>query len=409
MPAIAAERDARRSTTPSSPIVAIVTPRRPTAWGALARELAAVFLLLVVVLVAGPSRPGEGPASAPWDYQREQVVVAGGGPLNAYARTAMRATAWLGRASIERQRDVDRLNLLRFLVGEPAAAAVAGWRQGRELALQGGTAAAVGVLIGFGVLARPARRTWLVAVLLLLGLTLLVTKPDTTVRLASAPSTAIPAGVAGLAGSPSPAGRAGAPATPGVERRALASRYWTSFVAGPLSRLQTGSPVLADAPPKAKAGVLEEVRQRVPGVGAWAAGRHALERAVIATLSLTYLVPFAVLLGVLAMIATCVQALLLLLGLGTLAALPLAVDPRWRPAVARWWLRPLLASLLLLAAAALASLLVMWLATVLRGSDELLGTLLAGSAWPVLTGVLAVWWLRRRRAARATAVGGERP
>ena len=70
MPAIAAERDARRSTTPSSPIVAVVTPRRPTAWGALARELAAVFLLLVVVLVAGPSRPGEGPASAPWDYQR---------------------------------------------------------------------------------------------------------------------------------------------------------------------------------------------------------------------------------------------------------------------------------------------------------------------------------------------------
>jgi hypothetical protein len=32
--------------------------------------------------------------------------------------------------------------------------------------------------------------------------------------------------------------------------------------------------------------------------------------------------------------------------------------------------------------------------------------LLAGSAMPVLTGVLALWWLRRRRAARAGAGGG---
>lgn len=404
MPAIAAERDARRS-TPSSPTVASVAPRRMTAWDALARELAAAFLLLVVVLLAGPARPGDPPASAPWDYQREQVVVEGEGPLNAYARAAMRATAWLGRASIERQRDVDRLNLLRFLVGEPAAVAVAEWRQGHELALRGGTAAAVGVLIGFGVLARPARRTWLVAVLLLLGLTLLVTKPDTTLRMAGAPSTAIPAGVAGLAGSPSPARPTGAPAH---DRRVLATRYWTSFVAGPLSRLQTGTAVLAGAPPTAKAGVLDAVRGNMPAVAAWAAGRRALERVVIATLALTYVLPFAVLLGVLAMVATCVQALLLLLGVGTLVAAPLAVDPRWRPAVARWWLGPLLASLLLLAAAAFASLLVMWVATALRSSDELFGTLLAGSAVPVLAGVLALWWLRRRRATRAAAGGGRR-
>jgi hypothetical protein len=404
MPAIAAERDARRS-TPSSPTVASVAPRRTTAWDALARELAAAFLLLVVVLLAGPARPGDPPASAPWDYQREQVVVEGEGPLNAYARAAMRATAWLGRASIERQRDVDRLNLLRFLVGEPAAVAVAEWRQGHELALRGGTAAAVGVLIGFGVLARPARRTWLVAVLLLLGLTLLVTKPDTTLRMAGAPSTAIPAGVAGLAGSPSPARPTGAPAH---DRRVLATRYWTSFVAGPLSRLQTGTAVLAGAPPTAKAGVLDAVRGNMPAVAAWAAGRRALERVVIATLALTYVLPFAILLGVLAMVATCVQALLLLLGVGTLVAAPLAVDPRWRPAVARWWLGPLLASLLLLAAAAFASLLVMWVATALRSSDELFGTLLAGSAVPVLAGVLALWWLRRRRATRAAAGGGRR-
>jgi hypothetical protein len=404
MRATAAERGGRLSGAPADPTIA--SPRRrprPIAWGVLPRELAAAFLLLVLVLVLSPARPGQGPASPVWDYQHEQVVVAGDGPLNAYARTAMRATAWLGRASIERQRDVDRLNLLRFLAGEPLAAGMAGWRQRHQPALQGATAVAVLALVAFGVLARPARRTWLVVVLLLFGLTLLVTKPDTTMRVASAPSTAIPAGVAGLAGSPSPAGRAGAP--PPADRHALSGRYWIAFVAGPLSRLQTGSPVLASAPPAAKAGVLDSVRRRVPGVRAWAAGRHGLQRVVIATLALSYVLPFAVLLGVLAMVATCAQALLLLLGLATLGAMPLALEPRWRPAVTRWWLRPLLATALLLTAATLASLLVMWLATVLHGGDELIGTLLAGSIWPLLTGALTAWWLHRRRLRAAVAEG----
>jgi hypothetical protein len=401
MRATAAERGGRAPGTPTGTTVANAGRRRAIVWGVLPRELAAAFLVLVIAVLVSPARPGQGPASPSWDYQHEQVVIAGGGPLNAYSRAAIRATAWLGRASIERQRDVDRLNLLRFLAGEPLASGLAAWRQRHEPALQGGTAATVLALVAFGVLARPARRTWLVALLLLLGLTVLVTKPETSMRVASAPSTAIPAGVAGLAGTPSPAGRAGAPPPP--ERRVLAGRYWTVFVAGPLSRLQTGSPVLASAAPAAKAGVLDSVSRRVPGVRAWAAGRHALQRAVIATLALSYLLPFAALLGVLAMVATCAQALLLLLGLAALGAGPLALDPRWRPAVTRWWLRPLIASLLLLTAATLASLLVMWVATVLHVGDELLGTLLAGSAWPVLTGALATWWLRRRRALRVAA------
>ena len=406
MRATAAERGGRLSAAPPRPTAAGARRPRAIVWGVLPRELAAAFLLLVLVLLVSPARPGQGPAAPTWDYQHEQVVVTGGGPLNAYARTAMRATAWLGRASIERQRDVDRLNLLRFLAGEPLATGLAGWRQGHEPALRDATAVVVLVLVGFGVLTRPARRTWLVAVLLLFGLTLLVTKPDTSMRVASAPSTAIPAGVAGLAGSPSPAGRAGAPPPP--DRHVLAGRYWIAFVASPLSRLQTGSPVLASAPPTAKAGVLDSVRRRVPGVRAWAAGRHALQRAVIATLALTYVLPFAALLGVLAMVATCAQALLLLLGLATLGAVPLALEPRWRPAVVRWWLRPLLASLLLLTLAALTALLVMWVATVLHAGDELLGTLFAGSAWPLVSAALAAWWLRRRRL-RVLAAQGRPP
>jgi hypothetical protein len=403
MPATAAEQGGRAPGTPAGSTVASAGRRRPIVWGVLPRELAAAFLVLVVAVLLSPARPGQGPAAPTWDYQHEQVVIAGGGPLNAYSRAAISATAWLGRASIERQRDVDRLNLLRFIAGEPLAAGLAAWRQHHQAALQGGTAAAVLALVGFGVLARPARRTWLVALLLLLGLTVLVTKPETSMRVASAPSTAIPAGVAGLAGTPSPAGRAGAPPPP--DRRVLAGRYWLAFVAGPLSRLQTGSPVLATAAPAAKAGVLTSISRRVPGVRAWAAGRHALQRAVIATLALGYLLPFAALLGVLAMVATCAQALLLLLGLAALVAAPLALEPRWRPAVTRWWLRPLIASLLLLTVTTLTSLLVMWSATLLHVGDDLLGTLLAGSAWPVLSGALAIWWLQRRRALRAAAEG----
>ncbi|HEY2957684.1 MAG TPA: hypothetical protein VGM21_05685, partial [Actinomycetota bacterium] len=404
MSASAAERGGRVPGTPTGSTVASAGRRRRIVWGVLPRELAAAFLVLVVAVLVSPARPGQGPAAPTWDYQHEQVVIAGGGPLNAYSRAAIRATAWLGRASIERQRDVDRLNLLRFLAGDPLASGLAGWRQHHQAALRGGTAVAVLALVAFGVLTRPARRTWLVALVLLLGLTVLVTKPETSLRVASAPSTAIPAGVAGLAGTPSPAGRAGAPPPP-PDRRVLAGRYWLAFVAGPLSRLQTGSPVLASAAPAAKAGVLTSISRRVPGVRAWATGRHALQRAVIATLALSYLLPFAALLGVLAMVATCAQALLLLLGLAALGAAPLALEPRWRPAVTRWWLRPLVASLLLLTVTTLASLLVMWAATILHVGDDLLGTLLAGSAWPVLGGAVAIWWLRRRRAVRAAAEG----
>ncbi|HYT26383.1 MAG TPA: hypothetical protein VEP73_07895, partial [Actinomycetota bacterium] len=127
------------------------TPGRALFRTVLARELAATFLLLGVALAAGPARTGATPGSAPWGYQREAVDVAGRGPINAYARATIRATAWLARASIERQRDVGRLNLLQYLAGDPAARAVGAWRPGHRLALEGGTAAALLALVACGV------------------------------------------------------------------------------------------------------------------------------------------------------------------------------------------------------------------------------------------------------------------
>ena len=407
---------ARSGPRPAAPTARPATPGPVPVRAVLARELAAAFLLLAVVLVAMPARPGAhgAPPGAPWDYQRETVTVAGDGPLNACARAAVRATAWLARASIERQRDVGRLNLLHYLAGKPAAASLGAWRQAHRLALQGGTAAALLALVAYGVLLRPATRTWAVAILLLLGLTLLVTKPETVTTLAGGPGTAIPAGATGAVARLDPGGGpARARLSADAARQALAARYWRSFVASPLSRLQTGSGVLADAPPAQKPGVLALVRRHLPGVDAWAAGRHALGRAVIATVAVAYVLPFALALGALAMVATCAQALSLLLGVGGLLAIPLAVDPRRRAAVARWWLAPLAGSVLLLGAASLLSALVMWAGAGLHATDEAVGAVLAGSTWPVAGAVLLAWWLRRRRraerAAPAPAEGGGRP
>ncbi len=83
----------------------------------LFRYLAVGFILLATVVVANPSAPDAGADRDPWDYQREQVDVQGRGLLNAYARTTVRATAWLAKSSIERQRDMLRLSLFDVLVG----------------------------------------------------------------------------------------------------------------------------------------------------------------------------------------------------------------------------------------------------------------------------------------------------
>ena len=64
----------------------------------------------------------------PWDYQREQVDVQGRGALNAYGRTAIRATAWLAKSSIERQRDMLETGLFDVTVGAGAADSIGGWR-----------------------------------------------------------------------------------------------------------------------------------------------------------------------------------------------------------------------------------------------------------------------------------------
>jgi hypothetical protein len=387
------------------------TPPRPSElgthdwlWTVLAPYLGATILLLATVFALNPHRAGDprAPAAA-WDYQRELVAVDGRGAGNAYARTAIRAAAGMAKGSIERQRDVFRLNLLDFLVGRSLAGDVGAWRDAWRLPLQGGTTVLVAALIAYGVLRRPGRRLWLVAALLLVAATVVVTRPYTTTRLAAAPGVAVPELTTRAAAALRLDGD-------GVDaeqvRERLAGRYWTEFVAYPLSRLQSGGTTLAESPPTAKPGLLDLLRRRVVVVNDWAVGRHGPERALIASSATLYVLPFALLLGVLAMVATCAQAMLYLLCLGALVAGPLAAEARWRRAILTWWLLPLAAAAALLAAAGLASLFVLWLGQLVHAADEQLSVLVAGSIGPLAAGVLASRWLRRVRRERRVALGG---
>jgi hypothetical protein len=406
------------------------TPRgAPGPGRVLAAYLAAAFLLLAVVFALRPAQ-GPAPAAPTWDYQRETVALEGGGTLNAYARWAVRTTASVTRGSIERQRDVHRLSPLDYLTGQRAASALAGWRERHRLPLEGATLAAVCALAAWGTLRRRPGRVWLAALLMLVGLTLLVTRPQTATTLAAKAGTEVPnlllraaatadpsksvatAGSPGEGGVGSSAGAVGG-AAPGpsaaeVVQRTVATRYWTAFVGEPLSRLQTGTTVLATAPPAAKAGVLGTLRGRVTAVGDWAVGRRGPERAVIATLALAYVLPFALALVALAMLASCAQTLVWLLALAGPLVAPLAVDPRRRRAVLRWWLVPLAAALALLAGAALASLVVIRVAELTHAADAYLGMLLAGSTAPVLAAALAIRRLLRQRPARPLALPSSR-
>jgi hypothetical protein len=401
----------RGATEPAdAPTRVVARPERPAyavaglVRAVLVRYLAGAFLLLFIVTLVHP-RGQPAPQSQPWQYQRETIAVDGSGLLNAYARAALHGTAWLAKASIERQRDVHRLNLLDFLLGPGAAQGVGGWRSAHRLALEVTTQVAIGGLVLYGLVLRPARRRWLLALVLLLVSTLFLTKPQAVLQAAAAPGIAVPNRMLGMVARVAPASEADRHGSAADVEQRMSTSFWTAFVAQPLSRMQTGTTVLGDVPPGRRAGVLQALRRGIGSVNDWALGRHGPERAFIGTSALGYVVPFAIALGALAMVTACAQTLLFVLLLLGPFVLPFAVDgPRRRGDLIRYWLLPLFASVGLLAVASFASYVLLRIAQTLHATDVYLGLLLAGSIWP-LTLVLVVRQRlrRRRRQAQATA------
>jgi hypothetical protein len=364
----------------------------------LFRYLAVGFILLATVVVANPGAPTAPGDPDPWDYQREQVDVQGRGVLNAYGRMSIRATAWLAKSSIERQRDMLRLSLFDALIGPGAAQSVGGWRARNANLLEAATKAALLGLIAWGVIRRPAWRNVTLAALLLIVATVAITRPYSTVSAATRPGVVVPNAMLTMVTRIAPDGGAGDQADAEPTQRRLLTGYWRSFVAHPLSRMQTGTTVLAEAEPGKKASVLDSLRKNVAAVNDWAVGHRGPERAFIATSALGYVLPFAVGLGALAMVAACAQTILFLLCLAGPFVLPVAVaGRRHRRALVRFWLAPLLGSVAVLAAASLLSFVVVRAAETLHASDEYVGLLLAGSTWPALAAFLIGRWLTHRR------------
>ncbi len=365
----------------------------------LTRYLVISAAILALVLAFGPGLH-DAENRETWQYEHDQVHLEGGGALNAYARTTMRLTAWVTAGSIDRVRSLHERNLLNSAAGMPAAAQVGGWEAGHNPALRTFTQVTMLALVAYGMVRRPQRRTWVVAILLLLVAAVAITRPSAVTDATGTAGTAVPQLMLGTFAQVDPGTPPGEERTGQEAQQRLADEYWTSFVAYPLSRLQTGTPVLAEVESEKRQGVLDSLAGQVTAVNDWAVGERGWERSFVATTALLYALPFALVVIVLAMVATAAQSTLFLLLLVGLVALPLAVEPQRRPRIMRLWLLPTLTSTVVLALASLAALLVLRLAETIHSADEYVGLLLTGAVWPVAMVVLVTWQIRRRRRRR---------
>jgi hypothetical protein len=365
--------------------------------GVLGRYLTGVFVLTTLVLVTAPAAPSERPnptaASA-----LERIQIDGGG-INTLTRTGMRATAWTTAHAIQRQRDLLAPNPLATRLLAPLATRLNAWRALNADRLAWCAMTAVAVLVGYGVLGRPRSRTWALMLLLLLAWTVAATRPQATLHAAQTPGLATSRLAVALVGPHDHDER------PAVAQAKLGDQFWTAFVTQPFSRVQTGSSILAQAPPEQRTGLLGLLGRQVAELNQRMLGGHSLERALIATLALLATLPFAAAVAACAMAAWLAQILLLLLCLASLVTVPLLLDRHSRPLLVRWWLRPLAGALALTAVATLASIGVTELAVALAGAGEAVARLLTGAAFAALFVALTGWSLRRwaRRLTHADA------
>jgi hypothetical protein len=288
---------------------------------------------------------------------------------------------------------------------DPLAYRVGVWRDANATYLLTVVLTAIVVLALGGTMTRPFQPRWLVTLGVVLIWSVTAAYPRAVLYAAGLPGEATTRLVIAVAGPTTPGG-----ADPRMARARLGEQYWTAFVTQPHSRVQTGTSVLAQAPPEQRAGLLDTLTRKVAAIAGRVNGDHAAERAVTGVLALASAVVFAAAVTVCSMLGWLAQSLLFLLCLAACTLFPVLVgDARARRLLPRWWLLPTLGALGLTAVGTLGSILTTKAAVVLAGTGEAVGRLFTGSAFALLLVLLAVRWgrrLARRLAPAATTAAG---
>jgi hypothetical protein len=359
--------------------------------------LAGVFLLLMLVLALTPPAPAaERPGRAP-AHRVEPIAVRGGG-LNAVTRWSMQGAAWSTAQAVDRQGDLLAPNPLISRLLRPVARHLGAWREANTTYLLTVVLTAIAVLALGGALTRPFQPRWLVTLGLVLIWTIAAAYPRAVLHAASLPGEATTRLVVAVAGPTTPGGTDSS-----VEQAKLGEQYWTAFVTQPHSRVQTGTAVLAQAPPEQRAGLLDTLARKVASIAGRVNGDHAAERAVTGVLAFASAVAFAAAVTVCSALGWLAQSLLFTLCLAGLGLFPVLVgDARARRLLPRWWLLPTLGAVGLTAAGTLGSILTSKAAVALAGTGEAVGRLFTGSIFALLLVLLALH-LARRLARRLTS------
>jgi len=376
--------------------------RRPSV---LTRYLTGMLVLLAVVLaLTPPAAPVERPGRAP-AHQVEAVDVRGGG-VNTLTRWTLRAAAWSTAQAVDRQGDLLTPSPLVTRLLGPLAHRFGAWRNAHTTALLPVVLTAIVLLVLAGTLTCPVQPRWL----LVLGLVLLwsttACHPRAVLRAASLPGETTTGVVVALAGPATPGG-----ADPQAAQRQLAEQLWTALVTQPHSRVQTGSAVLAQAPPEQRTGLLNTLSRQINSIAGRVNGDHALERAITGVVALAAAVVAAVVVTVCSMLGWLAQSLLFALCLTAVVLFPLLVsDARARRLWPRWLLYPAFGAALVTALGTLGSVVAAKVAVALAGSGEALARLLPGSVLVLVALAVGVIAARRgRRLARRITTTSSRP
>lgn len=325
--------------------------------------LGAVILLVVLFVLAHPPVPKD----LNYRYQLD---------LGLRQYPLVTQTSALVRWSTERVREVYRWNL----TAETVARAWPPAKEGTENALLPAT---ILIFIGVGAMVivwfMPAYRSvGLGLVVFVLAASHLGAHPADYTRFMAWPSTVVPNATVALVTKAEPGRTLGVQDKAQSRLKDMADRYWDHYV--------------------------QFTRHRMGSAGKLFVGP---KRAWFGVSGLVYVLPFAVVLALLAAFTTLVQTILWALCMIAPFGIAIAIaDGRAGLKVWDHVIVPLLASLILLAALGLALPLVLFLATLVHATENEVGLLMIGSVFPILVTVAAAVLVRRLRGGTVHARAG---